>query len=313
MNLHHRGKPFPLAELRAALEEAGATFLAPTNEWEVLRYRLTGKVGVIYRDKKGAATPTGAAGAHLGNLRAGRPIAGPSFCDQKRIARATDLSRKTLTLYTDASCYDKTGASSWAAILVDADGAEHEASGPLKGEVGSSIAAEARAVANALHHFAKAGLITANVRVITDCLGVVDKLRSSSTKSRSPQIAEALEHIAKISAGRFIVFADWVKGHQTLEAAKSDPRIAYNRRCDAPARAHSLALHKERQAAREACGEAEATDAHKATDRKSVSHGKMSLATNGCEVTKERAGPPMTGNPALARELKPHTQEELNP
>jgi ribonuclease HI len=311
LQLHHRGKPFPLAELRAALEAAGAQFLELTNEWEVLRYRLTGKVGVIYRNKKGAATPTGAAGAHLGNLRAGRPIAGPSFTDEKRIARATNPTRKVLTLYTDASCYDKTGASSWAAILVEPNGAEHEASGPLKGVVGSSIAAEARAVANALHHFSKAGLITANVRVITDCLAVVDKLRASSTKSRSPQIAEALEHIAKISAGRFTVLADWVKGHQTLEAAKSDPRVAYNRRCDALARAHSYALHKQRQAAREALAEAEATDAHPAQECESVSHVKQELATSYCVVAKERAGPPMTGNPALARELKPHTQEEL--
>ena len=44
-------------------------------------------------------------------------------------------------------------------------------------------------------------------------------------------------------------------------------------------------------------------------DRKSVSHGNTGLATNGCVGAKRRAGPPMTGNPAHARELKPHTQE----
>lgn len=41
--LHYRGEPFPLDALRKELTEAGAEFLDPTNEFEVLRYRYGGK------------------------------------------------------------------------------------------------------------------------------------------------------------------------------------------------------------------------------------------------------------------------------
>lgn len=243
IGLHYRGKPFPLEALRKELAEAGAEFLEPTNEWEVLRYRYGGKVGIVYRNKKGLANPTGAAGQHVAALRAGRPIT-MSSKEAKRLRPAAALQ-----LYTDASSYHTTGAASWGAILVDADGTEHEASGPLKGEVSSSTAAEARAVANALHHFLREGLIAGDVRVVCDNQAVVDKLRSGSLKTKSRQVREALEHIRKISRGRFTVFADWVKGHQPKAKAKSDPRVAFNHRCDALAKAHSQSLHTERKAA----------------------------------------------------------------
>jgi ribonuclease HI len=304
LQLHHRGKPFPLAELRAALEAAGAQFLEPLKSNEALRYRHEGKVGVIIFSQKGQASFSGVAPAHLKSLLGWVPL--PK-------AAAPCLIPTALQLYTDASCFDKTGASSWAAILVDAHGKEHEASGPLKGAVSSCTAAEAMAVANALHYFAKRQMIGKSVRVVSDSLTLVQFLRSGSVKSRSSEVSKALQHIAKISAGRFIVLADWVKGHQTLEAAKSDPRAAYNRRCDALARAHSYALHKQRQAARDELAEAEATDARRAPECESVSHVKQELATLDCVVAKERAGPPMTGNPAQTRELKPRTQMELNP
>lgn len=57
MRLHYRGEPFPLDALRKELTEAGAEFLDLTNEWEVLRYRFGGKVGIVYRNKKGEANP----------------------------------------------------------------------------------------------------------------------------------------------------------------------------------------------------------------------------------------------------------------
>lgn len=248
MKLHYRGEPFRLEELHAALTGAGADFLAPTNEWEVLRYRLSGKTGIVYRNAKGKATPSGAAGTHYHNVIAGRPV-DMSSGEAKTIARAAGPHRRTITLYSDASSYHTTGAASWGAILVDADGTEHEASGPLKGEVSSSTAAEARAVANALHHFMRERLITGDVRVVCDNQAVVDYLRSGSLKSKSQQVREALEHIRKISRGRFNVFADWVKGHQPAKAAARDPRVGFNRRCDALAKAHSQSLHTERKAA----------------------------------------------------------------
>lgn len=247
-SLHYRGEPFRLGEFRSALIGAGAEFLDPTNEWEVLRYRLAGKTGIVYRNAKGRATPSGGAGTHYHNLIAGRPLE-MAAGEAKRIKRAVGDHRRTLTLYTDASSYHTTGAASWAAILVCLDGSEHEAHGPLKGEIGSSTAAEARAVANALHHFTREGLITGDVRVILDNQAVVDKLRSGSLKTKSPQFREALEHIQRIARGRFIVLADWVKGHQPKKAAKSDPRVAFNHRCDALAKAHSRSLHEERREA----------------------------------------------------------------
>lgn len=255
MRLHYRGEPFRLDDLRAALSAAGAELLDPTNEWEVLRYRLAGKTGIVYRNAKGRANPTGSAGTHYHNLIAGWPLE-MSSGDAKRIARAAGEHRRTLTLYTDASSYHTTGAASWGAILVGLDGAEHEASGPLKGEVSSSTAAEARAVANALHHFMREGLITGDVRVVCDNQGVVDKLRTGSLKTKSRQVREALEHIAKISRGRFTVLADWVKGHQPKAKAKSDPRVAFNHRCDALEKAHSQSLHTERREAARARADA---------------------------------------------------------
>lgn len=238
MKLHYRGEPFPLDALRKELTEAGAEFLDPTNEWEVLRYRYGGKVGIVYRNSKGRLTPTGAAGSHFEAIRAGRPIT-MSAKAAKRLRPAAALQ-----LYTDASSYHTTGAASWGAILVDADGVEHEASGPLKGEVSSSTAAEARAVANAIHHFCRLGLITGDVRVVCDNSVVVDKLKAETIKTKCPQTREALLHIRTLAKrGRIKVFADWVKGHQSAKAALSDPRAGYNRRCDALAAAHSKALH----------------------------------------------------------------------
>ena len=255
MKLHYRGEPFRLDDLTAALTEAGAEFLDPTNEWEVLRYRLNGKTGIVYRNAKGKATPCGGAGTHYHNLLAGRPV-DMAASDAKKIGRAVSEHRRTLTLYTDASNYHQTGAAAWAAILVCLDGSEHEAHGPLKGEVGSSTAAEARAVANALHHFTREGLITGDVRVILDNQTVVDRLRSGKVKSKSAQVREALEHVQKIARGRFTVFADWVKGHQPKAAAKSDPRVSFNHRCDTLAKAHSQTLHTERREAARARADA---------------------------------------------------------
>jgi len=234
---------FKLEEFRAALSGAGAELLELTNEWEVIRYRLEGKVGIVYRNKKGRITPSGAAGTHHANWKAGRPLT-MSKGDKKRERRASALQ-----LFTDASQYQTTGAAAWAAILVDADGVEHEAHGPLKGEIGSSTAAEARAVANALHHFASAGLLNGDVRVVCDNQAVVDYIRSGKVKHKREQIHEALQHILKVKTGRFTLFADWVKGHQSAKAAALDKRAAYNRRCDALAKAHARTLDAERREA----------------------------------------------------------------
>ena len=42
-----------LANFRAWLANAGAEILAPTNEWEVLRFRARGKTQVLYKNARG--------------------------------------------------------------------------------------------------------------------------------------------------------------------------------------------------------------------------------------------------------------------
>jgi len=233
-------KPLQLNQFREAIVLAGAELIDPTNEWEVLRYRHDGKIGILYRNKKNLLTPSGVAAAHLANFEAGREIHINSK-DEKRLRRAGALQ-----LFTDASNHHETKSASWAGILV-ADGVEHEASGPLKGEITSSTAAEARAVANALHHFAKAGLIDRDVRVFLDNQNVVKRIRSGSHKGKCKQTIEAIKHIQKIARGRFIVYADWIKGHQPKALEATDHNVRLNRRCDELAALHSRKLHEERR------------------------------------------------------------------
>jgi hypothetical protein len=48
-----KGKDRSLAAVEARLKERGAEILAPTNPYEVLRFRTSKGVGVIYRGKRG--------------------------------------------------------------------------------------------------------------------------------------------------------------------------------------------------------------------------------------------------------------------
>lgn len=243
----YRGESFPHDAFKAALREAGAEFLPLAGEWEVLRYRLEDRLGIVYRNKKGRITPSGAAGQHFANFSTGRDLAS-SFGEMKRARRAA-LMDASPQLYTDASAYNATGAGSWAAILVMPDGTEHEAHGRLKGEIGSSTQAEAMAVANALHGFLKSGLITegAALRIVCDNSAVVRYL-SSSGRVKAKTVREAITYIRQLQTkARLRLACEWIKGHQPLRMAASDPRIAYNRRCDKLAKVHSHALHVERR------------------------------------------------------------------
>lgn len=228
-----------MEEFRSALIGAGAEFLDPTCEWEVMRYRLDGKTGIIYRNKKGRITPAGAAVGHHRNFEEGRaPL----------IYKADVKRSNRFMLYTDASNYHASQAGSWAGILVLPDGSEHEAHGPLRGEVNSSTSAEARAVANCLHHFGKAGLLPAGavVRVVCDNSPVINYI-NGSRRSRKGQVREAVEAIRTLRKQlQLRLSGEWIKGHQPLKAEEGDPRIAYNRRCDKLAKEHSQRLHQER-------------------------------------------------------------------
>ena len=68
--------------------------------------------------------------------------------------------------------------------------ATHFKTGELKGEINSSTSAEARAVANGLHHFIKEGLIppASCVRITCDNQAVVKKLHFGKVSSKSHQV-----------------------------------------------------------------------------------------------------------------------------
>jgi ribonuclease HI len=217
------GEPVKVEEFRAAITAAGAELLAPTNEWEVLRYRLEGKVGIFYRNAKGRVSLSGSAGQHYANWKAGREIT--ISANEAKRARRTALMDASPQLYTDASAYDKTKSGAWAAILVMPDGAEHEAHGPLRGEVGSSTAAEAMAIANALHTFIKAGHIAPGsaLRIVCDNIAVVGYLAHSRTpKAKTPR--EAVTVIRQLQTKkRLRLAAEWIKGHQPGRRRSAHP------------------------------------------------------------------------------------------
>ena len=50
-----------LPAFKAWLEQCGAEMLAPTNEYEVLRFKHNGQTGVIYKNKQGRLTTVGGA------------------------------------------------------------------------------------------------------------------------------------------------------------------------------------------------------------------------------------------------------------
>lgn len=239
-----------ISRFRKAVMDAGGDCLKATNEWEVLRYRLAGKTGIVYRNKKGRLTPSGAAVEHIKNWEAGRDLLISKSQAKKAKGIGDDAPR--FHLHTDASSYHTTGAGSWAAILVMPNGEEHEAAGELKGAITSSTSAEARAVANGLWHFLKAGLIgtKSHVRITCDNQAVANALRAGRTKSTSAQVSEAMCYISDLAKRYELnILADWVKGHQPKAASAMDRRVAFNHRCDALAKAHSQAIHQARKAA----------------------------------------------------------------
>ena len=248
---------FRLDDFREALAAAGATLEPPTNEWEILRYRLGGQFSNVYRNAKGRVRLCGtAAPVHYANFVKGRAIdAGPEkkrkeVSEAKKVKRAAKLARR-FVLYTDASCYDRTKAGAWAAILVTPSGEAHEAHGQLKGDIGSSTSAEARAVCNGLHHFLRLGMLPPRsiVRVVGDNIPVINYLNKAK-RSRRGEIREAIDHARQL-AKQFALdlSAEWIKGHQPISAEAHDPRVKFNRRCDKLASVHGAALNAERKAA----------------------------------------------------------------
>lgn len=232
-------RSFDIAAFQDTLIEQGAVILEPTSEWEVLRYKLDGKIGIVYRNKKGHHSFNELAGKQHTNWMDGRDV---------QTSKKQELQKGWLWLYTDASSYHATQAGAWAGILVLPNGSEHEAHGPLRGEIGSSTMAEACAVANSLHTFGKAGLIPQRsiVRVVCDNQPVIKYVNGK--KARSADVKRACATIFELKKKLGITLhGEWVKGHQPAYRAKSDPRVEYNRRCDSLATRHGRALNQERR------------------------------------------------------------------
>jgi ribonuclease HI len=233
-------RDFREVDFRRYLMEAGVAFVPVTNEYEVIRYRRNGQCGIVYRNAKGRITLTGDAEVMWRALTDGHPPTEP--------LPEQNAPRRRVQLFTDASNYHATKAGAWAAILVLPDDSAHEAHGQLRGDIGSSTSAEARAVANGLHHFLRLGLIRPRdvITVVCDNRAVCDRL-GTQKRSKQPEVQQALAAIHKLASSHALKIAgDWVKGHQAAHASRADPRVTFNRRCDALCSAHGKALNRER-------------------------------------------------------------------
>jgi ribonuclease HI len=220
------------------VRQHGGEVMTLTTEWMVARYRFGGKgAHVVYRNAKERLRWLGEAAAHYEDMLKG--------CEPRTEARATIAGRRQVTLYTDASNYHTTKAGAWGAVLV-LPGSEYEASGPLKGDIKSSTAAEAKAVANALHEFARLRLIQPGdvVTIVCDNTAVVDRIHAG-TNSKRREIQSALVYARGLAERcQFKLRGRWVKGHQPATAGGD---AIYNRRCDKLAGAHSALIHAERK------------------------------------------------------------------
>lgn len=232
-------REFDVTRFATWLRKHGGEVMSLTTEWMVMRYRFGAKgAHVVYRNTKDRLKWVGESNTHYEDM----------LCDRapRTEARATVNGRRQVTLYTDASSYHTSKAGAWGAVLVLPDG-EHEASGPLKGDIRSSTAAEARAVANALHEFLRAGRISRGdvVTIVCDNTAVADRFQAG-TNSKRRDIQEALIYARRMAAQFDLALRGrWVKGHQPLSVGGD---ATYNRRCDKLAGAHSKLIHAERTA-----------------------------------------------------------------
>ena len=221
--------PFSRAELkvkqfRSFLEQHGAFMIAPTNEWEILRYRERGREKgaiVLYQNKRGRLNWQSDAAKHY---RAWQKGEDPFIVPEEAVKR-----RPALDLATDASFALNSG--SWGAVLFAPAWIDVEASGCLKAPVRSSTSAEARAAANALHHFIASGDIIPGdqVRLVCDNINVV-RYVSEGHNSKLADISEPILHMRTLAASHELILrATWVKGHQQPHVST---HARLNVRCD---------------------------------------------------------------------------------
>lgn len=143
-----------------------------------------------------------------------------------------------VNVYADASTRNGERRAGWGAVIVRPGCAPFEASGRYSnGFTKSTMTAELRAAANALHHALKAGLIKPGDRVVCriDNQTAVRWISGEPFKRRTTRergdCVTVVEWIRATATERgFEVRAEWVRGHQS--ASSDDPHARHNRRAD---------------------------------------------------------------------------------
>jgi ribonuclease HI len=144
-----------------------------------------------------------------------------------------------VNVYSDASVR-KEGAA-WGCVIVRPGRRAFEASGRFASETtykASTMVAELKAAANAIHAALKAGLIKPGDRVVvrSDNQSAVQWIEARGTfkRGRTNNRADCNEVVdwivEKATARGFEVGAAWVPGHQRADSP--DPHARHNRRAD---------------------------------------------------------------------------------
>lgn len=142
-----------------------------------------------------------------------------------------------VAIYTDAGLFRRVGT--WACVVIAEEMPPVECAGTLRGSWRSSTAAEAAAIANALHWARRGGHMRVGDEVVvrTDSLCIVQRIMVGTWKpSKDQAIRDAVDYIARVARDLGInLTLEHVKGHQRLDSR--DPHALFNRRCDQLCRA----------------------------------------------------------------------------
>lgn len=231
------------------LRQQGAVIQKPTDEFQLVRYRIGAELFIIYaKPSKRRVTFQDRQWEHWQKYLLKQNLT------RRELEKIKPDRPPDFFLYCDASLHIRTHAASWAAILVGGPDGEREAHGPLRGKIKSSNAAEMMAIANGLHEFIRLGKIPPKslVEVVCDnqpAVNYIHRRKCAPSGKSAAQIVEAFEYITTIArrAGIYLD-AKWIRGHQ--DSNSKNPRVIFNRRCDALAAQHSQSLHEERLLAR---------------------------------------------------------------
>lgn len=251
-----RGK---VAGTKRALKALGALVQAPTNSWEVLRFKTKFGVGIVHQNKKGELTGSEGAMAALQHIAAGRtdPIAPKVKRKKERPERAVAL-RASVMIFADASLCSQTGAGGWGAWMKADSLPAKTCGGAMKELFAHSSHAETAALANALHAAKARGYLQAGAVVMLQsdnliALGAIAKGvggKDSPMRDLADGVAVVLPkrpaHLAiqrcVTVIGKLVhelqlqIIVRHVRGHQTGADEIGNGRAYVNNTCDAIAK-----------------------------------------------------------------------------